>query len=130
MVVVVVKGGGFLWRQALLSRSPWSLKITVYLAGTRRCGVGGGGKGRGIFVETGTSFYIFFSTFYHPPIFVCFKNHGWRLYAGNDVPVRVLKNTRLACSNLAGPQSAFLGIRLHLHLALQSKTQKNELAML
>lgn len=70
------------------------------------------------------------STFYYPPIFVCFKNHGWRLYAGNDEPVRVLKNTRLACSNLAGPQSAFLGIRLHLHLALQSKTQKNELAML
>ena len=73
-------------------------------------GVGGGGcVYRNLFLD------LLNSTFYYLPIFVCFKNHGWRLCAGNDELARLLKNTRLVCTNLAGPQRAFLGMRLHLH---------------
>ena len=66
-------------------------------------GVGRGGAGGGVYRNLFLD--LLNSTFYYPPIFVCFKNHGWRtrLCAGNDEPARLLKNTRLVCTNLAGP---------------------------
>ena len=53
----------------------------------------GGGGGccvyRNIFLD------LLNSTFYYPPIFVCLKNHGWRLCAGSNELAPLLQNMRL-----------------------------------
>ena len=53
--------------------------------------LGGGGccVYRNIFLD------LLNSTFYYPPIFVCLKNHGWRLCAGSNELARLLQNMRL-----------------------------------